>query len=164
MQVNNKINVQLWQHLLKDYDDIQVIDFMRFGWPSGFIGEDIPALDIENHPSSKKHPEQIKDYLDKEISCNAMMGPYSTSPFIWTRTNPLMVRPKKEENKYRVILDLSHPIDRSVNSHIPRFVYDGGAYKLKLPTALDMAEIIAKLGKNLPFQTGPCPRIQTIAL
>ena len=57
-----------------------------------------------------------------------------------------MVRPKKEEGKFRVILDLSFPEGKSVNGYIPRLSYDGGPYKLRLPTALDLAEEIAKEG------------------
>ena len=36
-----------------------------------------------------------------------------------------------------------------VNSYIPRLSFDGSPYKVRLPTALDMAEMIARLGRSL---------------
>ena len=59
-----------------------------------------------------------------------------------------MVRPKKEVGKYRVILDLSYPCGMSVNYFIPRLSFDGAPYKLRLLTALDLAELIANYGRN----------------
>ena len=64
--------------------------------------------------------------------------------FSWLRSNPLMVRPKKEIGKFRVILAFSFPIGEPVNALVPRFTYDGVPYKLRLPSALNLAELIAK--------------------
>ena len=45
------------------------------------------------------------------------------------------------------MIDLSYPDLKSVNSFIPKFSYDGSPYKLRLPTTLDLAELIAKEGR-----------------
>ena len=74
-----------------------------------------------------------------------MMGPFCTIRSNGFEPIQLWFDPRKEANKFRVILDLSYPEKQSVNSHIPRFVYDGGAYKLKLPSA---EELISKFGKK----------------
>ena len=60
----------------------------------------------------------------------------------------MMVRPKKDPGKFPVILDLSFPLGESVNSCIPSLSFDGAPYKLRLPSALHMAELIAKHSKG----------------
>ena len=54
-----------------------------------------------------------------------------------------MAWPKREPGQHRIILDLSFPLGHSVNSSIPKVIYEGGPYKLHLPTPLDLAELIA---------------------
>ena len=78
-----------------------------------------------------------------------MRGPFTAPLFNeWWRTNPLLTRPKKDSLDLRVILDLSFPEGSSVNSHILREELDGAAFKLRLPSPLDLARLIAKIGPN----------------
>ena len=55
-----------------------------------------------------------------------------------------MARPKREENEFRIILDLRYPDDMSVNSGIPKVLFEGSPYKLHLPTPLEVSEVIAR--------------------
>ena len=121
---------------------------MLYGWPAGYQSQLIPSLGLPYHQSSISQEVPVNKYLRKELDYQAILSPFPTKPFEWVRTNPMMVRPKKEEGKYRVILDLSFPLGESVNQLIPRFSFDGAPYKLQLPTALDLAEIIADCGKG----------------
>ena len=148
VRINPNFKTEIWLDLLQGYDDLKVIDYMLYGWPAGYEAEIVPTLGLPNHSSSLKQPEAVDKYLIKEKECCAILGPFTKSPFSWFRSNPLMVRPKKEVGKYRVILDLSFPLNESVNSHIPSLSYDGAPYKLRLPTALNLAELIAKEGKG----------------
>ena len=52
-----------------------------------------------------------------------------------------MTQEKKVKDEYRVILDLSYPEGLSVNSAIPKLLYDGSPYKLHLPTSLDLQHL-----------------------
>ena len=144
--INKSFEKNVWLQFLYGYSDLQVIDHMQYGWPTGFESTIRPALGLTNHPSALACPEQIDKYIGKEISHKALIGPFHDKPFVWQRVNPLMVRPKKEPNKFRVILDLSYPDLKSVNT-IRRFSYDGSPYKLRLPSALDLAELIAREGR-----------------
>ena len=119
---------------------------MRRLRPASYESQTLPILNLPNHSSGNQHPIQVASYLDKEMKLGAMVGPFDFSPFEWTRTNTIMVRPKKEVGKFHVILDLSFPEGNSVNGFVPSLSYDGGPYKLRLPTALDLAEEIAKTG------------------
>ena len=127
--INPNCDVNKWSDYLRGYDDFQVIQFRTYGWPAGYESMEIPVVGLSNHLSSSLHPEEVSKYLQKEIEHNAIWGPFKSNPFNWFRTNPLMVRPKKEEGKYRVILDLSFPCCMSVNSFIPRLSFDGAPYK-----------------------------------
>ena len=131
INLNPNFKRQVWEDLLIDYEDSQVIDFMDFGWPSSYESNLKPVIGLPNHSSSKQSPEAVAKYFDKELKESALVGPFDKSPFEWTRTNPLMVRPKKEPGKFRVILDLSFPLCESVNSFIPSLSYDGAPYKLR---------------------------------
>ena len=145
--LNGSFPATLWEEELRGYHDQQVISFMKFGWPTGFMGSTMPQLNLQNHSSSLQHPAAVKEFLQKEIKLGGIMGPFVSSPFEWTRTNPLMARPKKDSDDFRIILDLSFPEDCSVNSSIPKILFEGSPFKLHLPTPLDLAEIIAKKGQ-----------------
>ena len=125
-----------------------ILDMMMFRWPASYESDKIPTLGLPNHASSYQHPEAVCNYLDKELKEKALIGPFSFTPFNWFRTNPLMVRAKKDPCKFQVILDLSFPLGESVNSYILSLSFDGAPYKLRLPSALHMAELIAKHGKG----------------
>ena len=58
-----------------------------------------------------------------------------------------MTRPKGDSSDLRVILHLSFPKGEGVNSAIP-IALDGAEFKLRLPTPLDLANRIRKLGKG----------------
>ena len=102
------INESRWQAF--KYYDVQLPDFLEFGFPTGFVGADIPALGLDNHSSAVKNPQHIANYLTTELSHHAIMGPFKQPPFQdWFRTNPMLTRPKRDSDKLRVILDLSFP-------------------------------------------------------
>ena len=48
----------------------------------------------------------------------------------------------------RVILDLSFPPGKSVNSEITLSELDGGLFKLRLPTPFHLARLMKKCGKG----------------
>ena len=137
---------QLWDELLSSYSDKQVVTYMRYGWPTSYMGQALPILDLKNHASSVRQPEAVSSFLSKELRLGGLAGPFTESPFEWLRQNPLMTREKKVKDEYRVILDLSFLEGLSVNSSIPKLLYDGSPYKLHLPTSLDLASLIVKHG------------------
>ena len=44
----------LWERLLDNYHDQQVVTFMRFGWPTSYMGHALPTCNVPNHTSSLK--------------------------------------------------------------------------------------------------------------
>ena len=57
--------------------------------------------------------------------------------------SPLLTRPK-DVNKRRVILNLSHIKDNSLNSHVGADNYDSSPFILKFPTVDDIADKIVR--------------------
>ena len=95
VQVNTRVDFGIWNTLLEDYDDRQVIDLMKYGWPSGYESDLKPKLGLPNHASGLGHPNEVSAYLEKEVRLGTMVGPFYCPHFEWARTNPVMVRPKK---------------------------------------------------------------------
>ena len=58
----------------------------------------------------------------------------------------MMTREKKDPGPYRVVLDLSFPGCDSVNGQINKHLLEGAPYKLRLPTLLHLANLIATKG------------------
>jgi hypothetical protein len=87
--------------------------------------------------------EHVKNYIIEEMNEGAILGPYESLPYDDVHISPLMTRPKNE-NKRRVIVDLSYPYEygRSVNSVTYPDIYLGTAYGLKLPTVDTICDII----------------------
>jgi hypothetical protein len=66
-----------------------------------------------NHKGATDFPDDIKNYLKKESSYKAIVGPFKSNPF----NEPIAVLPinsvpKKESLERRVIVDLSFPEDK----------------------------------------------------
>ena len=140
--------INRWKERLVGYEDQELLDFLAFGWPIGYEGDGTPTLNLGNHPSANNFGPHVDHYISKELSFGALSGPFKDNPFDWLRLNPCMTRPKKDSELRRVILDLSFPLGHSVNSEIDKRVYEGGPYKLRLPTPLALAEHIARRGEN----------------
>ena len=87
------------------------------GFRIGFSGTPISKV-FKNHNSALQHPEVIEHYIQKEIRAGRIFGPLESLPKEF-HCAPLGLVPKKQENEYRVIHDLSYPPGQSVNDHIP---------------------------------------------
>ena len=83
-----------------------------------------------------------------ELDIFALCGPFPKPPFDAFQINPLMTAPKKHSDMRRVILDLSHPDGASINSGIPGDSYLGVPYKLSLPSAQDLRDLIIVQGQG----------------
>ena len=149
VSLDHGLNITEWRNNIYKTTDPQLVDFLDYGFPTGFEGTQVPTLDIPNHSSSIAHPSHVHDYIATELRHEALAVPFSRPPFReWFRVNPMLTRPKRDSLKRRVVLDLSFPELTSVNTHIPRGSLDSAPFKLKLPTALDFAALISTLGKG----------------
>ena len=143
-------NLERLEQLLKDYPDKQVIEGLKFGWPTGrlpTLGD--PTKTFKNHKGALDHPEALKKYIQKEQEKGAILGPFSKIPFkSRVGISPISTRPKKQSQDRRVIIDLSFPHTKAVNDGMVKNNYLGFAAELTFPKTDDLARRIAELGEN----------------
>ena len=77
----------------------------------------------------------ILSFINTELSHNAMLGHFQSPPFI-----PMMTRPKKNSTKKRIIIDLSFPHGKSVNTGIVKGYYLGLPFNFSLPSVATLTD------------------------
>lgn len=134
---------------LVDYCDYQICDFLEFGWPVGHTGMPFESSYCRNHKGATDFPDDIKNYLKKESSYKAIVGPFKSNPFNEPiAVSPINSVPKKESLERRVIVDLSFPEDKSVNNGILKDQYLGETISVHYPTIDNLIDLIKKKGKG----------------
>ena len=106
--------------LLSGYHDRE---FLVKGFAYGFklgVQNLSHSLFSKNHKSVHENPSIVSNKLKEESSLGRIAGPFVSPPFTPFVTSPLGLVPKKEQNSYILIHDLSFPKELSVNAHIPR--------------------------------------------
>ena len=74
-----------------------------------------------NLHSASQHPEVIDEYLLSELQESRVAGPYASSDIPTAHVSRFGVIPKSyQPEKWRIIVDLSHPKRKSVNDGIPK--------------------------------------------
>ena len=128
-------NLTLFEELLSGYHDKDVITFCKFGWPISHFGNFGNTQCVENWKGAKLYPVEIRKYLQKEIDCKAVLGPFLKNPF--NRPcffSPLNTRDRRDSTQKRIILDLSFPMGNSVNGGVDKSKYLGNDIVFKFPT------------------------------
>lgn len=143
------LNINTWRSYLRSYHDVALCDYLEFGWPIGYHADAPPATTHKNHPSGEQHNEHVNRFIEKELSCNAILGPFTDLPFEpWTRISPIMTRPKRESEERRIIIDLSFPRGEAVNDGIRMDNHFGSDISYLLPTITDFAERLLDQGQG----------------
>ena len=101
--------------------------------------------------SATEHPDVIDEYLATEIAKGRVAGPFATLPFPNLHCSLFGMIPKKgQPGKWRLILDLSSPIQHSVNDGIPK-----DPFSLQYISVDDATKILMVLGPGAPL----CPNL-----
>ena len=105
--VQTRWNLQLLDTLLQGYEDAEVVQWLRYGWPTGRLPTlPLPKKNHKNHSGATDYPEQLTRYINKEMKYAAVMGPYENIPFNGkVGISPLSTRAKKDSDDRRIILD-----------------------------------------------------------
>ena len=115
-----------WRHLLIAHPNRALTHFFLQGIAAGFrIGYNPPSESLKpskrNMQSALRHPEVVDEYLAKEQQAGRVRGPFNQITIPEAHINHFGVIPKAHQpNKWRLIVDLSHPAGRSVNDAIPK--------------------------------------------
>jgi hypothetical protein len=147
--VNSGLNISFIRKCLHDYHDFAVCDLLEYGWPVGHLGTPVRSSTVRNHKGATNFSADIHNYLRKEKSYNAVVGPFKANPFIEDMAiSPLNSVPKKDSIERRVIVDLSFPDGLAVNDGISKDLYLGEKVSVHYPTVDDFVRLIKKKGRN----------------
>ena len=141
-------NLELLDNLLVDYEDREIVDFLRYGWPMSrdTFPLTLPEAKI-NHKGAYTCHEEVTRYIQKENSHNTLIGPFKNNPFgPLSASSPLAAIPKKDSEEKRIILDMSYPDAFSVNDGIDKTKYLGAPIKLAFPTIDAFAAMVRFIG------------------
>ena len=114
---------QLWLNYHPDQDYASyLLDGIAHGFRIGFKHTSNQCLSATgNHPSANEHPLVISQAIALETQAGRLIGPLDPKLFPFAHVSSLGAVPKKHsDNKWRLILDLSHPKHHSVNDGIDR--------------------------------------------
>ena len=122
IQTISPINLTNFELQLTSHPDRRKVDYVLNGLHFGFHLGFRPHLcklksAASNCPSANEHPSLIDEYLNKEVSLGRVFGPTHAPPLQNLHVSRFGVIPKKG-NAWRLILDLSFPVDHSVNDGI----------------------------------------------
>ena len=75
----------------------------------------------KNLQAALLHPQVVDDYLQSELALQRISGPFQQTQCPVVQISRFGVIPKNHQpNKWRLIIDLSHPAGHSVNDNIPK--------------------------------------------
>ncbi|KAL9976795.1 hypothetical protein ACROYT_G014129 [Oculina patagonica] len=81
--VLTNLNIPAWRECLQNYPDRIVCDYLQYGWPVNYdyARFNFPVSDQRTHKGALDFPDAVTRYLDSEIACGAVGGPFDTIPF-----------------------------------------------------------------------------------
>jgi len=98
----------------------------------------------QNLSCTLQHPETVKNYLAEEITLGKVVGPFQKSLVPQAHVSRFGVIPKNHQpNRWRLIVDFSHPANVSVNGGIPKDLWS-----LKYITVDSAIDHIKRLGRG----------------
>ena len=148
VKVISQLNVKQFRHLLSDYKFNVIVDYVEFGFPLSMDYDNFSHIqETRNHKSATMFPQAVQTYINTEKNHNALVGPFSTSPFPKLHVSPLMTRPKPDGSR-RLIVDLSWPKGLGVNSRIPDNTFDNYPGVLQYPTVDHIVQAVNRLGSD----------------
>ena len=143
------IQIQRLQPFLRSYPDQDFASYLENGLVNGFrIGYNTKRDSLhsrrQNHPSAHANPTVMDEKIHAELTAGRLLGPLSSQEAALVHTSPLGLVPKtRQQNKWRMIHDLSSPIGHSVNDGISPELCS-----LQYSRVDDAVQIIRCLGQN----------------
>ena len=75
-------NCEYLEENLVEYDDKQVVDFVKFGWPIGLVETEFKQCrPPKNHRSATDYSEEMDRYIAREVAEGTLLGPCISNPF-----------------------------------------------------------------------------------
>lgn len=122
--VSTPLVVSEWRRCLSNHPDREFVDYILRGLEEGFrlgfnYAECTPVSAKSNMQSATGRPVVIDNYLAKEVGLGRVVGPLIQDQFPEVHVSRFGLVPKNHQpDKWRLIVDLSHPAGASVNDGI----------------------------------------------
>ena len=154
------LNIPAWEKYLQDSDDErELLDYVKYGFPMGYMGPVSNTSGIDNHPSAKNYKSNVDSFIKKELSHGCLIGPCDRPPFEqWMHISPIMTRDKRDSVDRRIIIDMTYPRKSSVNAYIMKNTVCGQLRQHSLPTVDLLVEDILSMGKGCFLSTADVSR------
>ena len=123
----------------------RVLQLLKYGMPIDCKRSFGIRKKQNNHFSAKSHREAIGEYLESNMKCQAILGPFKLSPIADLCFSPLMSVPK-DIDKRRVIVNFSFPPGKAINDGISRSSYLNFQVDFSLPSVQSMVSRLNDLG------------------
>ena len=147
--IPSRLHLDTWHHLLSDFSDNVICEFLEFGWPINYTSPNLPTPVSHNHPSACNHPDDVRQFIAKEVQLQATAGPFSVTPFSCNfMTSPLLTVPKKDSTSRCIVMDLSFPPGTFINDGIPKGTFLDDPFQLHLPGIDSFVVLIQEFGKG----------------
>jgi len=123
--VHTPLRLTAWRQSLSGHPIQPLVEFFMKGIEEGFrvgFNSHITLKSArKNLEGAIQHPQVVDEYLKKEIVEKRVVGPFRKSQLPAIQISRFGVIPKgHQKDKWRLIIDLSHPKSHSVNDGIPR--------------------------------------------
>ncbi len=66
---------------LKHYHNKVIVQFLRYGWPVGAIGDFPNIPPFHNHKSTVQFPDEMYKYIRKGLQNGTLFGPFQNNTF-----------------------------------------------------------------------------------
>lgn len=144
--VRSEWDLDKFEDFLSDYEDKEVITYLRYGWPVGCVDSGVQSLP-QNHKGALQNKEQVRNYLDTQAKKGSLIA-LDNNPFgDRARFSPINTRDKRDNpEEKRIIVDLSSPRGYSINDGTPKEFFLDKEQELHFPTIDSLVEIIRNKG------------------
>ena len=93
----HKLNMQVWRSYLTSPQDVQLCDFLEFGFPLNYCIEEPPVTVFKNHTSAEMYPKELTDLLIQRLSTGRSGDHSRRFPSILGRITALSCPARKEK-------------------------------------------------------------------
>ena len=142
---HSKLKVDRWRHHLIGYENIEICQFIEFGFPLG-VSSDTLASTYRNHGSSYKFYPYWDKFTASGVQNGELVGPFTQAPFQQIQISPLMTAVKKPDSR-RCVFDASFG-DHSLNDNTPADSYMGQPIEYAYPKIEDFRRLVIKCGRG----------------
>ena len=146
VQIDSRLNVEVWKKHLEGYWDQQLCELIQFGFPLDFNRACILNHEQGNHNSAVDFPADIEAYIEEELKYGALLGPFPRHLISAGHCSLFVTRAKPNSDRRRVVVDLSWPPGASVNAGIDKMSYLDSVFSLTFPTVDDITGQLKRLG------------------